>query len=291
MSKNLKGNAAALTAVFMCGISGLGYSKLRAQLSPLEIIFAGIILSCVVLNIVYLPRQKQQKLSGELWYMIAGALGVAGYFYLEYTARTKASDESFSLILTLVPIACALASKLILKSGKSTASFFGGFAFAAVGVFLINYFKHGGCSFTVSGVIWSLLAAVCLGCFLAVLKRLTNMGGTALQVVRHVFFWGAIFMIPLCFFMDFDISSYKSLVDIKLLFNMLFVGVLTPSICYAGMAYAARNIGVAKASVYIYLAAVVSILVYAFSNNVGVSAEVLLGAVLTVVGFALSLGR
>ncbi len=291
MSKSIRGHAAALCAVCIWALSSGGYSYLRAYFTPIEIILAGILISCIVLNLVYLPRLATRSLAGELWYVLAGALGVAGFFYLEYSSLSRTSSESFSVILTLTPIACSIASNLLLKSGKSTRSFFGGFAFAALGIFLINYYKHSDLAFTLSGVIYALLAAACLGSFYAVLKRLTNMGGSAIQVIRRVFFWGVIFLLPLCFIMDFDLSEYAHLTDISVLWRFVLIGVAVPCICYVGTAYAVRNIGTGTASTYIYAAPVASIIIYSYVDHVGVGAPVLLGTVLAVIGLTLSVRK
>ncbi len=291
MSKNFKGNAIALAAMCMWGLSGQSYAALRTYLSPIEIIVVGMLLSFAVLNVVCLPRLKLKKKTNELWFILAGALGVAGYFYFNYATLANTSAESYSVILAFVPITCSIASNILLKNEKSTAAFFSGFGFAALGIFLINFFKLGTFYVSLSGVLYGLVAAVCLGSFYAVLKRLTNIGGSAVQITRRVFFWGILMLIPLCFFMDFEIASYAYLLDIRLILHTLFVCIAVPSVCYVGTTYAVRQLGTSRTSVYLYAAPVVSILMYTFINGTAVTAHVLLGVVLTMVGLTISVNR
>lgn len=291
MSKNTLGHAAALFAVFMWGMSGEAYSSLRAYLSPLEIILAGSILCFVVLNVVHLPRMKLKKATHELWFALAGFLGIALYFYLDCLSLSHSSKEAVSVIMTLVPLLCSILSGLILKTGKSGSDFFCGFGFAAAGIFLINYFKYGSFGFNLKGVTYSLCAALCIAAFFVVVKRIANMGYTTVVLVRRVFFWGIVFLIPLCFMMDFEASEYLHLTDLGVLIKLLFVGVAVSGSCYLSFAYSMRQLGAVKASVYTYAAPVVSIVAWAFITHSYVSAEVLLGVILTIIGLTAALKR
>jgi len=291
MNKNTLGHIAALFAVCMWGLSGEAYSSLRAYLSPLEIILAGIILCFAVLNVVHLPRMKLKKATHELWFALAGALGVALYFYLDCASRSHASKEAVSVVMTLVPILCSVLSGFVLKTGRGGSGFFSGFGVSAAGIFLINYFKYGSFGFSVKGVTLSFLAALCISAFFVVVKRILNMGYGALVLVRRVFFWGIVFLIPLCFMMDFEISSYMHLTELSVLAKLLFVGVAVAGSCYLSFAYSMRQIGAVKASVYFYAAPVISIVAWAFVTHSYVSAEVLLGVILTIIGLTIALKR
>lgn len=291
MSKNTLGHIAALFAVCVWGLSGEAYSSLRAYLSPLEIILAGIILCFAVLNIVHLPRMKLKKATHELWFVLAGFLGIALYFYLDCMSLSYSSKESVSVLMAFVPLLCSLISGLVLKTGKSGRSFYSGFGISVAGIFLINYFKYGSFVFNLKGVIYSFCAALCIATYFVVIKRIENMGYGTLVLVRRVFFWGIVFLIPLCFMMDFDVSEYMHLTELEVLIKLLFVGVAVTGSCYLSFAYSMRHIGAVKASVYMYASPVISIVAWAFITHSYVSAEVLLGVILTVVGLTVALKR
>ena len=288
MNKNLKGHLAALLAVCIWSTSGVSYTVVRNYLSPLEIILLGIGLSFTLLNFLHLPRMHQKKKINELWFILAGVLGVSVYFYLEYSALVLTSRGSVSVIMMLVPVFSSILCMIFFKSGNNPARFYTGFAFCAVGAFLITFFENGGFYFDLTGALYALGAAICLAAFFAVVKKCTTLVSSSIQLVRRVFFWGMIALAPLCLVLEFDPFSYTKPTSLPAILNLLLVCLVTPTVCYLGFAYSIRNIGVKASSSYIYVMPVASVILSAILEYSGVSPYVLIGVVLSVVGITLS---
>lgn len=289
MNKNVFGHISAILAIVVWSLSSHSYSVLRGYLSPLEIILAGVLLSCAVLNLIYLPRLHLKRTTQEIGFILAGLFGVALWFYLEVRARALVSSESFYVVFALVPLCTLLAGKISGRRPFASGSFFAGVGFAVVGVLVLVFFGDGFSSSLV-GLAFCLGCALALGAFFVSYKSVLHRGHI-IAVCRRVLFWGFVFLIVLCFFMDFNIESYRAVLSLDMLPHLLIVGVAVPSVCYLAFGYAIKTLEPTRVSGYIYAAPVASILYSAVVHSHSVSSYVLVSVILIIIGITLTVKR
>ena len=289
MNKSIFGHLSAVLAIVVWALSSHSYSILRGYLSPLEIILAGVVLSCAVLNLIYLPRLHLKKTTQELGFILAGLFGVALWFYLESRARAIVSSDNFAVVFALVPLCCVLAGKISGKRPFVSGSFWGGVGFGAAGIALL-VFSGGGFSSSLVGLAFCIGAALTLGAFFVSYKAVLHTGHI-IAVCRRVLLWGFVFLIPLCFFFDFDIESYRAVLSPTPLLHLLIVGVAVPSVCYLAFGYAIKTLDPTRASGYIYAAPIASIVYSAVVNSHSVSSYVLVSVILIIIGITLTVKR
>ena len=289
MNKSIFGHISAILAIVVWSLSSYSYSQLRHHLSPLEIMLAGILLCCALLNLIYLPRLHLKKTTQEIGFILAGLFGVALWFYLEVRARAIVSSHQFAVVFALVPLCCALAGKISGKRPFISGSFWGGVGFGAAGIALL-VFSEGGFSVSLVGLAFCIGAALTLGAFFVAYKSVLHRGHV-IAVCRRVLFWGFVFIIPLCFFMDSGIESYRAVFSLDMLPHLLIVGMAVPSVCYLAYGYAIKTLDPTRASGYIYAAPVASIIYSAVVHSHTVSSLVLVSVILIIIGITLTVKR
>ena len=289
MNKSIFGHISAILAIVVWSLSSYSYSQLREYLSPLEIILAGILLSCALLNLIYLPRLHLKRTTQEIGFILAGLFGVALWFYLELRARALVSSERFAIVFALVPLCTLLVGKISGRRPFVSGSFWAGLGFALVGIAILVFIGQG-FSYSLVGLAFCLGCAMTLGAFFVSYKSVLHRGHI-IAVCRRVLFWGFVFLIPLCFFLDFDIESYRAVFSLDMLPHLLIIGVAVPSVCYLAFGYAIKTLEPTRVSGYIYAAPVASIMYSAVVNSHSVSSYVLISVILIIVGITLTVKR
>lgn len=289
MNKNLFGHLSAVLAIVVWSLSSYSYSVVRAYLSPLEIALAGMLLSAALLNLVYLPRLHLKKTTHEIAFILAGLFGVALWFYLESQARSRVSAEHFELVFALVPLCTLLVGKISGRRPFASGSFYAGVGFALAGTLILALLGTG-ISASLAGNLFCIGCAVTLGAFFVAFKSALHRGHI-IAVVRRVMLWGFVFLVPLCFFFDFDIDSYRSVLSLTPLLHLFIVGVAVPSVCYLAFGYAVKTLDSVRASGYIYVAPVAAILYSALTRSASVSSYVLVSVILIIIAVTLTVKR
>lgn len=261
MMKNTKltGHILALFTAFVWGITFVSTKVLLTELSAVEILFYRFILGYAALWVAYPHKYKFCGIKNELLFMAAGICGTTVYQYMENTALTFTQASNVSIIVSAAPLFTVIAARLIFKE-KTNRGFIIGFVLAMLGIMLINYNGSVLLKLNPTGDLLAFFAAVLWAVYTTLVRIINQKNYNILEATRHIFFYGIIFIIPLMIFDGFRVSSLHTLANYNILANILFLGVIASAICFATWNTAVKRLGSVKASVYIYLIPVITLI-------------------------------
>ena len=223
----------------------------------------------------------------ELTFVGAGLCGICLYYLMENIALTYTMASNVSVIVATAPFFTAFLFWLFMRSEeKPGAGFVLGFLAAMAGIGLIS-FNGAQMKLNPLGDVLALGAAVVWGCYSVLSKKMGGFGYPLIASTRHAFFYGILFMIPALFLFGFrlDLSRFADPLN---LFNMVYLGIGASAACFVSWNYAMHSLGAVRASVYIYLVPVITVVFSALILGEPVTVLSLLGMGLTLAGLVLS---
>lgn len=275
----------ALFTIMVWGITFISTKILLGSLSAEEILFYRFFLGWVALWLISRVWLVFQGLKTELIFASAGFFGVTLYFLLENIALEYTYASNVGVIVSSAPFFTALVGWLVFAGARPPWQFYAGFALALSGISLISFYEEG-VNISPIGDALALLAAIAWAFYSELTKKLANLNLGSLIITRRIFFYGITLMLPVLAFGDHQ--PLTVLMKPELAFNILFLGLIASALCFVTWTFCLRNLGAARASAYIYLVPVVTILAAAFWLNERLTAPAICGMFLVVAGLFLS---
>ena len=244
-----------LIAILTVSIWGLTFIATKVLigygLTPQEIFFYRFLIAYAGIWIISPKRLFANRWKDEFWLMAGGILGGSLYFFTENTALgiTQASNVSF--LICTAPLLTTILSLLFYKSEKATKGLIGGSLLALAGVGLVVF--NGSVILKISpvGDLLTLLAALSWAFYSLIIRKMTGRYPTVF-ITRKIFFYGVLTILP-----AFLLHPLQPDLDILLkpivLSNLLFLAVLASLICYVIWNVVLKQLGTVRASNYIYL--------------------------------------
>lgn len=244
-----------LIAILTVSIWGLTFIATKVLigygLTPQEIFFYRFLIAYAGIWIISPKRLFANRWKDEFWLMAGGIFGGSLYFFTENTALgiTQASNVSF--LICTAPLLTTILSLLFYKSEKATKGLIGGSLLALAGVGLVVF--NGSVILKISpvGDLLTLLAALSWAFYSLIIRKMTRRYPTVF-ITRKIFFYGVLTILP-----AFLLHPLQPDLDILLkpivLSNLLFLAVLASLICYVLWNVVLKQLGTVRASNYIYL--------------------------------------
>ncbi len=244
-----------LIAILTVSIWGLTFIATKVLigygLTPQEIFFYRFLIAYAGIWIISPKRLFANRWKDEFWLMAGGIFGGSLYFFTENTALgiTQASNVSF--LICTAPLLTTILSLLFYKSEKATKGLIGGSLLALAGVGLVVF--NGSVILKISpvGDLLTLLAALSWAFYSLIIRKMTGRYPTVF-ITRKIFFYGVLTILP-----AFLLHPLQPDLDILLkpivLSNLLFLAVLASLICYVLWNMVLKQLGTVRASNYIYL--------------------------------------
>ena len=244
-----------LIAILTVSIWGLTFIATKVLigygLTPQEIFFYRFLIAYAGIWIISPKRLFANRWKDEFWLMAGGIFGGSLYFFTENTALgiTQASNVSF--LICTAPLLTTILSLLFYKSEKATKGLIGGSLLALAGVGLVVF--NGSVILKISpvGDLLTLLAALSWAFYSLIIRKMTRRYPTVF-ITRKIFFYGVLTILP-----AFLLRPLQPDLDILLkpivLSNLLFLAVLASLICYVLWNVVLKQLGTVRASNYIYL--------------------------------------
>ena len=244
-----------LIAILTVSIWGLTFIATKVLigygLTPQEIFFYRFLIAYAGIWIISPKRLFANRWKDEFWLMAGGIFGGSLYFFTENTALgiTQASNVSF--LICTAPLLTTILSLLFYKSEKATKGLIGGSLLALAGVGLVVF--NGSVILKISpvGDLLTLLAALSWAFYSLIIRKMTRRYPTVF-ITRKIFFYGVLTILP-----AFLLRPLQPDLDILLkpivLSNLLFLAVLASLICYVLWNVVLKQLGTVRASSYIYL--------------------------------------
>ena len=245
-----------LIAILTVAIWGLTFIATKVLinhgLTPQEIFFYRFLIAYIGIWAISPKHLFADNLKDELWLVAGGVFGGSLYFFTENTALgiTQASNVAF--IICTAPLLTTILSLLFYKSEKATKGLIYGSLLALIGVGLVVFNGSVVLKLSPVGDLLTLLAALSWAFYSLVIK-------------------------------DFDV-----LLQPLVLSNLLFLAVLASLICYILWNVVLKQLGTMRASNYIYLNPLVTMVASVLILHEQITWITLMGAACIILGVYLA---
>ena len=257
MKRDLLKAHGALFAVAL--IYGLNYlvakDVMQGYLDPREFILIRAVGATLLFWILHAITGKSKQIikKKDLGRMaLAGLFGVAANQIFFFEGLHLTTPINASIIMTINPVLVLLLSTIFLKDPLSPLKIFG---IATGGTGAIILISQGGSANLLAageglGNLFVLFNALSYGLYLVVVKPLM-ITYSPLQVIKYVFLFGMIYVIPFSFYQleDTPWEAFDTAVWLK----VAFVVVFTTFFAYLLNIYAIKSVASTTVSIYIYL--------------------------------------
>lgn len=289
-NKTMGGHIAALLTIMIWGTTFISTKVLLYVFSPIEILFIRFIIGYFALWCVCPRRLKIEDKRQELYFAAAGLCGVTLYYLFENIALTYTLASNVGVIISIAPFFTVIFACLFLHDRRPGIRFFVGFLIAMAGITLISFGSDASLQLNALGDVLAIIAAVIWAAYSTITKKISGFGHHVIQTTRRTFFYGLIFMIPVLFFMDFQVEPAQ-LLDYRVILNLLFLGLGASALCFVTWNSAVKILGAVKTSVYIYMVPVITAVTSALILHEKMTAAIVSGIILTLCGLFLSENR
>lgn len=269
-----------LIAIFTVAIWGLTFISTKvlitAGLSPKEIFLLRFLIAYVGIWFISPRKLFANGWKDELWLLLGGITGGSLYFLTENMALGITLATNVAFIVCTAPLLTTIFSLMIYKHVKATRALMGGSILALVGVAMVVY--NGSFILKISplGDFLTLIAALSWAFYSLIMKKMTARYNT-IFITRKIFFYGILTILPAFLFQPWQ-ADLSLLVQPSILLNLLFLGVLASLVCFAIWNVVLKNLGTVRASNYIYLNPLFTLVGSAFLLNEHLTVVALIGA-------------
>ncbi|WP_410497667.1 DMT family transporter [Chitinibacter sp. S2-10] len=254
---SLTGHMLVLFCVLVWGVTFVSTKILLAWRSPVEIALDRFVLAYALLAIFH-PVFRRLSWREEAYFFGLGLFGVTLYFLTENIALQYTQASSVGLLVSSAPLLTAFFAHFTTHDEKLSAKLIGGSLIALAGVALVMFNGSVILQLSPLGDILALSAGAAWAVYSLMLKRAGQRYGY-LFLTRQVFFYGILTLLPAAWLMDYrlDLGLWLNPVQGG---NMVFLGVVASALCYVAWNKAVGIIGAVKASNYIYLIPMITML-------------------------------
>lgn len=290
MNMKLKHGYYHLIAILTVAIWGLTFISTKVLinhgLSPQEIFFYRFLIAYIGIWAISPKRLFASNWKDELWLVAGGIFGGSMYFFTENTALgiTQASNVSF--IICTAPLLTTILSLLFYKNEKASKGLIYGSLLALMGVGLIVFNGSFVLKLSPIGDLLTLLAAFSWAFYSLIIKKMTGRYPTVF-ITRKIFFYGVLTILP-AFLLQPLRPDTTVLLQPTVLFNLLFLAVLASLVCYVLWNVVLKQLGTVRASNYIYLNPLVTMIASAIILHEKITWVALAGAACIVCGVYLA---
>ena len=253
MNNKLPAYLAAMLTVCLWAMSYIWADRLLEMHIPVEffvpvrILMAGVLL--LIINVAG-GRDIRMRRKDVLKFVLLALCMPFVYFVCEtYGLKFTESPTITSLVIATNPLFAMAAGMLIFKENFSSTNIIGVFITLA-GLWLVTYTRTATGSLFLLGILVLFIAVISEVSQISFTKSLSENYAPSV-IVMYQFLLGALFFMPLFFtkgLTDFDASVYLSW---KVIYPVLALALLCSATAFTSWAYAIKNLGVARTSVFL----------------------------------------
>ena len=227
-----------LIAIFTVGVWGLTFISTKVLiangLSPKEIFLLRFLIAYIGIWFISPRKLFANNWKDELWLLLGGITGGSVYFLTENMALGITLATNVAFIVCTAPLLTTIFSLM-----------------ALVGVAMVVYNGSFVLKISPLGDFLTLLAALSWAFYSLIMKKMTGRYNT-IFITRKIFFYGILTILPVFLFQPWQ-ADLSLLMEPSVLLNLLFLGVLASLVCFAVWNVVLKNLGTVRASNYIYL--------------------------------------
>jgi drug/metabolite transporter (DMT)-like permease len=277
----------AILTVVIWGMTFISTKVLINQgLTPQEIFLYRFLIAYGGIWLISPRRLITNNWKDELWMVAGGAFGGSLYFFAENTALgiTQASNVSF--LVCTAPLLTMILSLIFYKDEKASKGLIYGSLLALAGVGLVVFSGSVILKISPAGDLLTLCAALSWAFYSLIIRKMAGRYSTVF-ITRKIFFYGVLTILPVFFFCPVQ-PNFTLLLKPIVFLNLLFLAVLASLICYVLWNIVLKQLGTMKASNYIYLNPLVTMIASVLILNEQITLITLVGAGCIVLGVYLA---
>lgn len=278
-----KYHLAALFTVAVWGATFVSTKVLIANgLSPAEIFLLRFAAAYALILCAAPRRLRASSLRDELLLAAAGVTGGSLYFLAENIALEHAPASNVSLLVCTAPVWTAILFGRLYRRERMTRRQAVGSALAFAGMALVVLNGRFVLHLAPAGDLPALAAALLWVIYSLIIRSLSERY-SSLFITRKVFFYGIVTILPVFLFRPFGVTA-EVLARPIVWGNLLFLGGVASMLCYILWNVVIHRLGAVRATNYIYLNPLVTILTAALCIGERITAAALAGAALILYG-------
>lgn len=285
----LSGHLLTAFTITVWGATFISSKLLLQSFQPIEILFDRFLMGFIAMWLIMPRFLKVRERRHELTMALAGLFGTTLYFLCENIALVYSKASNVGVILATVPFFTGIVDRFLGSRKPLSAGFFIGFIVAMSGIALLTFSSLKEVSFNPLGDGLAVLAALTWAFYCLFLNRALSYGYKPLLVTRHVFGYGLIFMLLPMYLMGYEVRL-PSLMEPLNAFNLIFLGIIASAMCYVTWSLSVRLIGTVKASAWLYVSPVITVVMAMLILDEKITALGFLGMFLALTGLILSQG-
>lgn len=273
---------AAWLCVLIWGTTFVSTKVLLADLGPVGILLIRTALGTAALYVLGRGRLPKMPRRSELLFAAAGLTGVCMYFVLENIALVYTTASNVSVIVSVSPLLTGLLAWPVLQTGRPLWNFFGGFAAAIVGIWLIS----GEGSMEGSGIagdMLSIAAAACWAVYSIHVRKIGELKLPLLLVTRRIFVYGLLFLL-FAFWLSGERIETGVFRSVSGILNLLFLGLGASAFCFFAWNYAVGVLGPVQTTAFLYAVPVITVVFAALILHETIAPAGYAGIALTLLG-------
>ncbi len=287
MEKTWQGHAAASFVILVWGSTFVVTKVLLRSFSPTEILAIRFALAAVILLPAGRGTFRLYGLRTELRLAGAGLAGITAYYLAENGALAATDSVNVGLIVAVIPLLTAAASRLAATGEALRRSFWMGLAVAGAGVVLV-VLNGRVLRLNPLGDLLAFGAALSFAVY-SVLMRGVGDGIPPLAAVLRTFAWGLVGALPFLVAerrVAVPPSVWTRFAEPFVLPSFLFLSALASAVAYALWNRAIAILGAVRANTYVYTVPLVNAALSAAFLGERVTLLAAIGGILIILGVA-----
>lgn len=285
MGSRIMGHLMAFITIVIWGTTYISTKILFEAFTPVEIVFYRFMLAFVLLVVLYPKNLKFLSWKTEFHFFLLGFFGVTLYYLMENWALKYTYASNVSLYASAIPLFTAIIAHYTTKDERFSIHFLVGFTLAMFGIFLV-IFNGTLMKLNPIGDFLAILASVIFAIYTVLIRKLDSTINQ-LIVVRKTFFYGVLTMIPFMLIPGDTVVQMRN-VSAPIILNFLFLTLIASLLCFVMYNRAIGIIGSIKASNYIYIMPLVTIITSMFFLDEKISMLMVIGGILIIAGVYLN---
>ncbi|MHC1682186.1 MAG: DMT family transporter [Clostridiaceae bacterium] len=287
-NKKVFGHILAIITIIIWGTTFVSTKILLKEFSPEEILIYRFFIAFLILMIIYPKMFKILPIKEEVLFFFLGISGISLYFWTENLALKYTQATNVGLISSAIPILTALISHFIFKDEKFSINFLLGFLLSIIGVVAIVY-NGKILKLNPVGDILAVISAFLFAVYSILINKVRK-EYSEMFIVRKIFFYGAISMIPIGLFSGVSINKVTHM-SISATLNMLYLSLFASVLCFIMWNKAVNIIGTLKTTNYIYFVPIITMGSSAVLLNEKINLIMIIGGLLIFSGVYLNYSK
>ncbi|MDR2423523.1 MAG: DMT family transporter [Prevotellaceae bacterium] len=218
----------------------------------------------------------------ELLFLCSGLTGGSLYFLTENTALNITLASNVSLIICATPLMTALCSHYMVKGERLKQQFVGGSLIALIGIALVVFNGHFILKINPLGDMLTIVAGLMWALYNVIIKQI-DQKYSMIFITRKVFAYGLLTILPAGFIVPFNLNIDLLLRPV-VLGNLLFLSIVASMMCFLIWNIAVKHLGTIRASNYLYLTPIVTLITSSITIRESITVFALAGAALIIGG-------